>query len=361
MGRFYQKLLHFVGFGFCILPSEEQSGIWWVGGPQLVYAVNVLFCCKEWTSVGMTQFRLTCNLLFLFLLLAVAAAAAFVLYNTNKLRATRPLYTPQDNYSPESEEPTRILYLTQTEECLPDHLRSALGNSSACQCDVVLSYKNVCKDSSLPNVRYLFNCSTTWTTGRNLLFTSNIHNRNGEYLYFILMDDDLHLRWAKTTRGNRFKNTNPWRSFEDFIKRVQPAVAALELRERILNRKLANRRNKKCSTVEEYILTLWYDAAFNAFHYKAVQHSLPYWDKMENLSWYISAVHNIIWNEIVFRGQVVLHKDLIADNQQHRPYPRKITLREFCQHSWKVWGRGFRHSVKTHLCYKNMRQKEQCM
>ncbi len=62
----------------------------------------------------MTQFRLTCNILFLLLLLVVAAAT-FVLYNTNRVRATvlttiRPLYTPQDNYSPESDEPTRIAY-----------------------------------------------------------------------------------------------------------------------------------------------------------------------------------------------------------------------------------------------------------
>ncbi len=40
----------------------------------------------------------------------------------------------------------------------------------------------------------------------------------------------------------------------------------------------------------------------NAFHYKAVEHLLPYWDKMENVSWYYSAVYNIVWNEIVFRG-----------------------------------------------------------
>ncbi len=161
----------------------------------------------------MTQFRLTCNVLFLLLLLAVAAAT-FVLYNANKVCATvlttiRPLYTSQDNYSPESDEPTRILYLTQTEECLPGHLRSALGNSSACQCDVVvLSYKNVCKDSSLPHVRYLFNRSTTWTTGRNL-FTFNIHNTSGGYLYFILMDDDIRLSWAQTTKGKIFKHVNP--------------------------------------------------------------------------------------------------------------------------------------------------------
>ena len=57
---------------------------------------------------------------------------------------------------------TWILYLLQTEECLPSHLKSVFVNSSACPCDVVvLSYKKVCTDTSLSNVKYLFNRSTT--------------------------------------------------------------------------------------------------------------------------------------------------------------------------------------------------------
>ncbi len=172
-------------------------------------------------------------------------------------------------------------------------------------------------------MKYLTNRSTKWTTGRNLLFTSNIHNINGEYLYFILMDDDICLYWAQKTEGKRFKNLNPWRSFEDFIKRVQPAVAALELGEPPLNRKLEIRRHKNCSTEEEYIPTVWYDAAFNAFHYKAVEHSLPYWDQMENVSIWYSALYNIVWNEVVFRGQVVLYKHLFAYNTLHRPYAKE--------------------------------------
>ncbi len=116
------------------------------------------------------------------------------------------------------------------------------------------------------------------------------------------MDDDICLRWAQTTKGKSFKSMNPWRSFKDFIKRVQPAFAALALSDRSLNKKVENRRHRNCSTKEEYIPTVWFDAAFNAFHYKAVEHLLPYWDKMEKISWYYSAVYNIVWNEIVFRG-----------------------------------------------------------
>ncbi len=240
---------------------------------------------------------------------------------TVRIRLPSPDAPLQTNYS---DEPTRILYLTQTEECLPDHLKSALRNSSACRCDVVvLSYKKACNDISLPHVEYLFNKSTTWTTGRNLLFHSKIHNRSEGYLYFIMMDDDIEPRWTKTAKG---RNTNPWRSFEEFIMRVQPAVAALDLREKFLNAKLELRKLNNCSTELEYIPTVGYDAAFNAFHYKAIEHLLPYWDRMESCSWFSSQVYNIVWSEITFRGQVVICTDLLALNSLHRKYPRNYWI-----------------------------------
>ncbi len=260
------------------------------------------------------------------LLCAVTVLATCVVYLTScipimRVRSPTPDDPLQDNCS---NDPTRILYLTQTEECLPDHLKSALGNCSACRCDVVvLSYKKACNDKSLPHVEYLFNKSTTWTTGRNLLFHSKIHDRSEGYLYFIMMDDDIHLHWAKTAKG---RNTNPWRSFEEFIMRVQPPVAALDLREQYMTSKLEHRRLNNCSTELEYIPTVGYDAAFNAFHYKAIEHLLPYWDRMESFSIFSSQVYNIVWSEIVFRGQVVLRTDLVALNPLHRKYPRNFDL-----------------------------------
>ena len=209
----------------------------------------------------------------------------------------------------------RILYLLQTEECLPSHLESVLGNSSACQCDVVvLSYKRICTDASLSNVRYLFNQSTTWTTGRNLLFYTNIYHRSDSYLYYILMDDDIQLGWTRNV--SRIKD--PWRSFEEFLLRVQPAVAAIPISWH------AERGPKKCHG-KEYSPTVWFDAAFNAFHFKAVEHILPYLDRFDNISWYYSQLYNIVWCEIVFTGHVVMHRELIAFNKKHRSYPKRNT------------------------------------
>ena len=218
--------------------------------------------------------------------------------------------------------PSRILYLIQTEECLPSQLRVALGNSSACQCDVVvLSYKSMCNDTSLPHVRYLFNSSTTWTTGRNLLFYTNIYKRCDRYLYYIMMDDDVHLSWRKEWKQT-FKDKDPWRSFEEFLRRTQPAVAAVEVKEEFLIHIEEIHKTRQCYMDPEYTPTVKYDPAFNAFHYQAVEYMLPYWDQLDHISWWYSQVFQYVWSEVVFHGQVVVHTQLRAINQKHRPYPR---------------------------------------
>ena len=50
---------------------------------------------------------------------------------------------------------SRLVYLVQTESCIPKYLASpeVIGNSSNCKCDVlVLNYKERCNDTSLPHV-----------------------------------------------------------------------------------------------------------------------------------------------------------------------------------------------------------------
>ena len=85
----------------------------------------------------------------------------------------------------------KMLYLVQTESCLPLHLRlvDVMGNTSICMCDVlVLSYKQPCNDTlSLPHVEHIFNSSTTWTTGRNLLHevAMSSEKRNIQCIYII--------------------------------------------------------------------------------------------------------------------------------------------------------------------------------
>lgn len=216
---------------------------------------------------------------------------------------------------------SRILYLLQTEECLPIHLREALGNSSACQCDVVvLSYRRMCNDKSLSHVKYLFNSTTTWTTGRNLLFYTNIHNRSNRYLYYILMDDDIQVKWRKQWK-RKLNSKNPWRSFEGFLRKSLPAIASIQ-NETQLTKIEEIKKSMGCTLGSEYFSIVWYDAAFNAFHYQAVNYLFPYLDNFDGSSWWYSQVYFAIWTEIVFPGHAVAHRRLIAFNPEHRPYPR---------------------------------------
>ena len=221
-------------------------------------------------------------------------------------------------------QPSRFLYLLQTESCLPDHLGSvkAIGNASACQCDVlVLSYKQICSVTPSPHAEYLFNSSTTWTTGRNLLF--EVARRRGEkYLYYIFMDDDIVLRF-KTEPNNH----NPWREFENFLKRIEPAVGAVDIyKNEFIQIAYRARKKQGCSVKEktDYLPTVRFDAAYDAFHYQAIEYLLPYSSSYDATNWWLSQLHTEIKCEIIFQGHTVLHTELRAVNPKHRSYPRKM-------------------------------------
>ena len=208
----------------------------------------------------------------------------------------------------------KFLYLVQTESCLPGHLRSVdvLGNASFCQCDIlVLSYKQPCNDTlSLPHVEYIFNSSTTWTMGRNLLFEIAMQKR-GTYLYYIFMDDDIVL----VAKQN--KSINPWRKFEDSLERIQPAVGVLALDHKTkrvhktncrlcLSKLYQARQKKRCSLNEttEFIPVVAFDPAFNAFHHQSVQYILPYSNRYDAISWWYSQMYFNIKCEIMFEGHL---------------------------------------------------------
>ena len=142
-----------------------------------------------------------------------------------------------------------------------------------------------------------------------------------KYLYYIFMDDDIVLQ-TKTRK-------NPWRVFEDFLMRTEPAVGIVDVTNNLrLPRVYESRKQRGCSLNEtsDYIPTVHFDSAFNAFHYQAVDHILPYPCTFDNISWWFSGWYAIIKCEIVFSGQVVLHTELIANNPKHRPYPRKLLV-----------------------------------
>lgn len=211
----------------------------------------------------------------------------------------------------------QILYLVQTEKCLPSYLKSpeVIGNSTACQCDVlVLNYKEECNDTSLPHVKYIFHPNTTWTTGRNFLYVS-AKSRDNFYLYYIFMDDDTQLLVASKS------DRNPWRMFEDALKAIQPPIAVVDpwiTFSRVSRPKVCEPEN-----VTKFAQIFWFDAMFNAFHTQVIHHILPYPTKFDENSWWYSQIYIMIRSDIKFNGQIVDDTRLKVRNTQHRPYPRR--------------------------------------
>ena len=220
---------------------------------------------------------------------------------------------------------SRIMYMIQTESCLPKHLKSAdgVGDTNTCQCDVlVLSYKQQCNEKPPEHVEYLFNLSASWNVGRNLLLEV-AKKRDQKYLYYTLMDDDVTLKVEGT------KPQNPWRLFENFLRELEPALASIRLANTWIcdfKAMYKSRKNRGCIlnfNNFDNIPTPFYDPAINAFHYEAVEHILPYTTRYDNISWWWSGFYAGIKSEIMFPGQVVVLTKLLGINNKARPYPRK--------------------------------------
>ena len=272
------------------------------------------------------------------LLVAVLTILCIYLYSPDQ---NNPEISPEQNF-PDAR--VLFLYLVQTEKCLPPYLQSndVLGNGSLGFEVMALSYKEACDNPLLRHVQYFLNSDTTWTTGRNLLFEAAM-NRNKNYLYYIFMDDDIVLI--------DFKNSNPWRKFEAFLRSVEPAIAAVDLVQDNNFLKMVRdvHRDRQCSREEEdYISCVWFDAIFNAFHYSAVHRILPYDSTYDKLSWYASQMAVIARSEVLFRGQVVLHTQVVGENREHRSYPRGFY---FPENMFKRWLSDFaeRHVQSSKL------------
>ena len=244
----------------------------------------------------------------------------------------------KETHTPESDKETPIpenvsferkfIYLFQTEMCIPDYLASAhvLGDGKACNCDLlILSYKSKCSKDPLPHVKYIFNSSATWTTGRSLLYTTAI-SRQEQYLYYVFMDDDV-----KLVEKNRKTGINTWRWVESLLNRTEPPLAAADNPDWSLIDKVRGRRAKDCKLVpstEDYFPVMWFDAIFNAMHYKAVRHImgavLPYWTRFDSRSWWLADWYVNMMTDIAFHGQSILLAKVMTRNDKHRPYPKQI-------------------------------------
>lgn len=216
-----------------------------------------------------------------------------------------------------------FIYLTQTEQCLPQHLASStrIGDNKTCNCDViVLSYKEECQDDKPSHISYVFAKESTWTTGRNLLYFVAIE-RIRHYHYYIFLDDDVDLgfNWFSS---QEMKRLTPFRAFEQWLLDDEPAVGVVNYNDN--GKALLERRRLICGIKEPPIVVpvIWFDAVFNAFHHQSIKHILPFPTQYDKDSWWISQLHVIFAAELIFRGQTLEYVAITASNGQHRAYPQ---------------------------------------
>ena len=229
---------------------------------------------------------------------------------------------------------TPFIYLTQTEQCLPPNLSSsrAIGDSKTCNCDViVLSYRQECLEEKPIHISYILVRESTWTSGRNILYFV-ARERMRAYHYYIFLDDDVDLGF-KSFASQEMKKLVPFRVFEQWLLENEPAIGVGSYDKKCQDARFNwGRRRILCGINEPSMTvpTMWFDANFNAFHHKAVEHILPYPTQFDKESWWDSQLHVIYSAELIFRGQVLLFAPIQVHNYQHRKYPQ--TTRHYDAH-----------------------------
>ena len=237
--------------------------------------------------------------------------------------------------------PTRkpFLYLTQTEQCLPPYLAksSQIGDPATCNCDVlVLSYQDKCQadQDKQSHISYLFDPNTLFPSGRNVLFFAAMKRRPG-YHYYIFLNDDTVLKFNRFTPTNMTK-MSPFRVVEKWLSDYEPAVGVLDYKQHGASIMLDIRRHI-CGITETSLIipTVFFDAIFNAFHHKAVEHILPYPTQYERECIFTSNRNTMIVVEVKFGGQALLFAPVTANNLKHRRHDKKCreklitAMREF--------------------------------
>ena len=83
----------------------------------------------------------------------------------------------------------------------------------------------------------------------------------------------------------------------------------------------------------EYVTTFaqvfWFDGMFNAFHFQAIDHILPYPTHYDKKSWYYSQMYIIIKSDLKFHGHVVGDTQILTQNAEHHPYPQECNWNTF--------------------------------
>ena len=215
-----------------------------------------------------------------------------------------------------------FVYLTETEQCLPPYLASSsqIGDPQTCHCDViVLSYRTKCyEQNNQSHVSYLFDPNTLFASGRNVLFFAAMDRRPG-YHYYIFLNDDTTLEYNNLAPAD-MKKLSPFRTVESWLLDYEPVVGVLHYKHHGAGY-IRKFRKQSCGINETASLvlpTVFYDALFNAYHHKAIQHILSYPTQYERGCVFCSNRQAMIAVEVKFGGQALLFAPVTGGNPLHR-------------------------------------------
>jgi len=220
-----------------------------------------------------------------------------------------------------------FIYLTGTEQCLPANLAtsSQIGDPQIGDV-IVLSFRARCRtpQDKQSQVSYLFNPKTGWASGRNVLFFATMNRRPG-YYYYIFLNDDTVLKYNTFTPVN-MRSISPFRAVEKWLLDYEPAVGVLDDKFHNGARVILNRRLTRCGINETSLIlpTVFFDAIFNAFHHKAIEHLLTYPTQYEHHNWQDINIQTVTQVEVKFPGQALLFAPVTAGNPIHRSYNKNM-------------------------------------
>ena len=174
------------------------------------------------------------------------------------------------------------------------------------------------------HITYLFYPNTGWGTGRNVLYFAALM-RSPKYRYYIFMDDDVVLHFHLFA-PLQMKSLPPFRVFENWLLDYEPAVGVVNYKWHHLGIWTNDLRKKICDKTDSPLVIpiIWFDALFNAFHHKSIEHLFPYRTQYESTSWWSSQSYMFSAVELIFRGQALMFVPVTAGNPKHRPYPRSL-------------------------------------
>ena len=192
----------------------------------------------------------------------------------------------------------RFLYLVQGRGALPRSLDALYSPDS----DVIaLSWRTPTKSG-------IFYPFSTFTEGRNRLCAAGLE-RNGNYLYFIMLDEDAELLLSDRLGGH---GQNPWRVFERYLLEYEPAVGVPWYR--VWQRK----------TGAEVDTLFAFDLIVNAIHVEALPVLLPLDDRFDALSWWHSSNEYVLLASLLYPGHILQFNALEVRNRLSLPYPQSL-------------------------------------